>query len=67
LILLVLLCWTYRAAKPIIEELAWNVLDAAFATSASEEAVRAANTIGPAVTPTRVAPTPAPDATLVRE
>jgi hypothetical protein len=67
LILLALLGWIYQAAKPIIEDLAWNALDAAFATSASEEAVRAASTIGPAVSSTRVAPTPTPDATLARE
>lgn len=69
LLLFVLLGWIYRAARPIIEELAWQTLDAALATSSSEEVQRAASTLGPAVTPTLVAPgapTPA-GATIVRD
>jgi hypothetical protein len=57
LLLLVLLASIYRAARPLLEGLAWAGLDSLFATSSSEEAIKAADTIGPAVTtPTVVAP-----------
>jgi hypothetical protein len=55
MVLLVLLAWTYRAAKPLIEGMAWVALDAAFATSRSEEAAQAADTIGVAARPTLAA------------
>jgi hypothetical protein len=56
LLLLVLLGWIYRAARPVIEGLAWSALDSLFATTRSEQAVQAADAIGPVVTSTMAAP-----------
>jgi len=65
-VLLVLLTWTYRAARPLIENVAWVALDATFATSVSEEAARAAATLAPVVTPTVGARPATLDATATR-
>ncbi|MBV9357241.1 MAG: hypothetical protein JO023_17155 [Chloroflexi bacterium] len=65
LVLLVLLGAMYRAARPILEGLAWSALDSLFATSRSEQAAEAAHSIGPVVTSTLVAPEPA-GATVTR-
>ena len=55
LVLLMLLGWIYRAARPLLEGLAWVALDATFATSVSEEATRAAAAMTQPVTPTHTA------------
>jgi len=55
LVLLMLLGWIYRAARPLLEGLAWVALDATFATSVSEEATRAAVAMTQPVTPTHTA------------
>ncbi len=55
LVLLVLLGWIYRAARPLLEGLAWVALDATFATSVSEEATRAAAAMTQPATPTHTA------------
>jgi hypothetical protein len=56
LVLLVLLGSLYRAARPLLEGLAWAGLDSLFATSRSEEAAEVADTLGPIVTPTLARP-----------
>jgi hypothetical protein len=52
LLLLALLVWIYRAARPLVEGIARVALDAAFATSHSEEATDAPSRIQLAVTST---------------
>jgi hypothetical protein len=55
LVLLVLLSWIYRAARPLLEGVAWVALDATFATSESEEATRAAAAMTQPSAPTHTA------------
>jgi hypothetical protein len=59
LALLLLLTWIYRAARPLVEGMAWVALDVTFATTSSEEATRTANSMAPVVTSTVAAYTPA--------
>jgi hypothetical protein len=65
LVLLVLLGSIYRDARPLVEGMAWTALDSLFATTRSEQTTRAADTLGPVVTSTMVAP-PGSGATITR-
>jgi hypothetical protein len=65
LVLLVLLGSIYRAARPLVEGLAWTALDSLFATTRSEQATEAADTMRPVVTSTMAA-TPGSGATITR-